>query len=101
LGQRFTRNYPYCHAGGRLKNTHLDVSPKSRELVQHPSETQSYDWFLGMGTAYLVEANVSGPVLVLVRCKNICYALRKIQREAHKEAHQELYGIKVESCKPL
>jgi hypothetical protein len=29
--------------GERLKNTHLDVSPKPGELVQHPIETQSYD----------------------------------------------------------
>ena len=28
---------------GRLKNTHLDVSPKPGELVQHPIETQRYD----------------------------------------------------------
>ena len=28
---------------GRLKNTHLDVSPKPGELVQHPIKTQSYN----------------------------------------------------------
>jgi len=37
---------PYHHAARRrrLKNTHLDVSPKPGELVQHPIETQSYDY---------------------------------------------------------
>jgi hypothetical protein len=50
-----------------------------------------------MGSAYLGEADVSGPVLVLIRCKNICHAL-KILRETYKEVHQEIYGIKVEGC---
>jgi hypothetical protein len=51
-----------------------------------------------MGTAYLGEADVPGPILVLVRCQDICHALRKIHEEAYKEVHQELYGIKVEGC---
>jgi hypothetical protein len=50
-----------------------------------------------MGTAYLGEADVSGPVVVLIRCKDTC-RLRKILRETYKEVHQELYGIKVEGC---
>jgi hypothetical protein len=50
-----------------------------------------------MGTAYLGETDVSGPVLVLIRCKDMCHAL-KIHREAYEEVHQELYGIKVEGC---
>jgi hypothetical protein len=71
---------------GRLKNTHLDVSPKPGELVQHPIKTQNYNWFLEIGTAYLVEADVSRLVLVLIRCKDICHALGKIHRGLQRDS---------------
>jgi hypothetical protein len=54
-----------------------------------------------MGSAYLGEADVSGPVLVLIRCKDKCHAMKILRLgETYKEVHQEIYGIKVEGCNP-
>lgn len=50
-----------------------------------------------MGTAYLGEVDVSGPVFVLIRCKDMCHGLM-IHREAYEDVHQKLYSIKVERC---
>jgi hypothetical protein len=71
----------------RLKYTHLDVSPKSGELVQHPIETHSYDRLPEAGMAYLGKVDVPGLVYVLTRCEDI-HALGK--NKLHQRAYKEV-----------